>query len=87
MPTINATNFRNDLFKYLEKTIECNDILKVSTKRGNAIIISESDYDDMVATLEILSDKGTFKNIVDGIKNLDNPDYWLDESEVDLDNL
>ncbi len=87
MPTINATNFRNDLFKYLEKTIKYNDVLKVSTKKGNAVIISESDYDDMLATLEIMSNKETLQNVVNGLNNIDNPDYWVDGSEVDLEKL
>lgn len=87
MSTINVTNFRNDLFKYLEKTIEYNDVLKVSTKKGNAVIISESDYDDMLATLEIMSNKETLQNVINGLNNIDNPDYWLDESEVGLEKL
>lgn len=87
MSTINVTNFRNDLFKYLEKTIEYNDVLKVSTKKGNAVIISESDYDNMLATLEIMSNKETLQNVINGLNNIDNPDYWLDESEVGLEKL
>lgn len=87
MSTINATNFRNDLFKYLEKTIEYNDVLKVSTKKGNAVIISESDYDDMLATLEIMSNMETLRNVISGLNNIDNPDYWVDESEVDIEKL
>ena len=87
MPTINATNFRNDLFKYLEKTIEYNDVLKVSTKKGNAVIISESDYDNMLATLEIMSNKETLQNVINGLNNIDNPDYWVDEPEVNLEKL
>lgn len=87
MSTINVTNFRNGLFKYLEKAIEYNDVLKVSTKKGNAVIISESDYNDMLATLEIISNKETLENIVNGLNNIDNPDYWVDESEVDFEKL
>lgn len=87
MSTINVTNFRNDLFKYLEKTIEYNDVLKVSTKKGNAVIISESDYDDMLSTLEIMSNKETLQNVINGLNNIDNPDYWVDESEVDFETL
>lgn len=87
MSTINVTNFRNDLFKYLEKTIEYNDVLKVSTKKGNAVIISESDYDNMLATLEIMSNKETLQNVINGLNNIDNPDYWIDESEVGLEKL
>lgn len=79
---LNASNFRKDLFNHLEKTIEYNDILKVSTKKGNAVLISESDFDDMIATLEILSNRESLKNITDGLENLDNPDYWADGYEV-----
>ena len=48
----------------------------------SAKLISESDFDDMIATLEILSNRDARQNITEGLENLDNPDYWADGSEV-----
>ena len=55
MININATNFRKDLYKMLEQTIKYNEPLNVSTKDGNAIIISEDDYNSLMETLYISS--------------------------------
>lgn len=87
MSSVNATNFRNHLFEYLEEIIEYNDILKISTKKGNAIVISESDYNNIMETLDIMKNKDVLKDIKDALSNIDNPDYWIDESEVDFDKL
>lgn len=87
MSTTNATNFRSHLFEYLDNVVECNDTLKITTKKGNAIIISESDYNDIMSTLEITNNKEVLKDIKDGLNNLENPNYWTDESEVDFDSL
>ena len=45
MTNTNITNFRKDIYELLEKTIKYNEPINISTKNGNAIIISEEDYD------------------------------------------
>ena len=37
----NVTNFRKHLFNILEQTIKYNEPVNISTKDGNAVIISE----------------------------------------------
>ena len=56
MTNTNATNLRKNLFSYLDSTIEYNDIINVNTKKGNVIIISESEYNGLLETLYLLSD-------------------------------
>lgn len=87
MSSISATDFRNHLFKYLKKIVECNDILKISTKKGNVIVISESDYNNIIENLDIINNKNALNDINDALDNMDNPDYWINESEVDFDEL
>ena len=48
MTNTNATNLRKNLFEYLNQAIEYNDIVNVNTKSGNAIIMSEEEYNGMV---------------------------------------
>lgn len=55
MTTVNATNLRNNLFSYLESAIEYNDVINVNTKKGNAIIISEEEYNGLLETLYLIS--------------------------------
>ena len=55
MTTVNATNLRNNLFSYLDSAIEYNDVINVNTKKGNAIIISEEEYNGLLETLYLIS--------------------------------
>ena len=38
MTNTNATNFRKNLFEYLNLAIDFNDIINVNTKKGNVVI-------------------------------------------------
>ncbi|HEP2676601.1 TPA: type II toxin-antitoxin system Phd/YefM family antitoxin [Streptococcus pyogenes] len=46
-----VTNFRKDIYNLLEQTIKFNEPVNVSTKNGNAVVLSEDDYNGMVETL------------------------------------
>ena len=48
MLNTNATNFRKNLFKYLDLAIDFNDVINVSTKKGNVVILSEEDYKGLI---------------------------------------
>ena len=54
MTNTNATNLRKNLFSYLDSAIEYNDIINVNTKKGNVIIINESEYNGLLKTLYLL---------------------------------
>lgn len=81
MTTINITNFRKDIYDLLEQTIKYNEPLNISTKNGNAVILSEEDYNNLIETLYISSIPGLKKNIIEGLK--EDIDDCVDESEVD----
>lgn len=49
------TNFRKNLFSYVESAVEYNDILNISTKNGNAILINEEEYRGLIETLYLIS--------------------------------
>ena len=55
MAIINIMNFRDDVFTMLENTIKYNDPLTVTTKVGNAVILSEEDYRSLMETLYLIS--------------------------------
>lgn len=48
MININITNFRKNIFGILEQTIKYNEPVNISTKDGNAVIISEEDYNSLM---------------------------------------
>jgi len=70
MLNTNATSFRKDLFKLLEQTIRFNEPINISTKDGNAVVISEEDYNGLIETL-YLSSMPDVKNVI--IEGLNTP--------------
>ena len=53
MTNTNITNFRKNIYDMLENTIEYNEPINISTKKGNAVVISEEDYNNLMETLYI----------------------------------
>lgn len=55
MTNTNITNFRKDIYSLLEQTIKFNEPINISTKNGNAVVLSEEDYNSLMETLYIMS--------------------------------
>lgn len=67
MLNTNITNFRKNIFGLLEQTIKYNEPVNISTKDGNAVIISEEDYNGLMETLYLNSIPGMRERIIDGM--------------------
>ena len=67
MTTTNITNFRKNAFNYVEQTIKYNEPLNISTKEGNAVLLSEEDYSGMMETLYLVSVPGMREKIMAGM--------------------
>ena len=67
MYNTNITNFRKDIYKVLEQTVKFNEPVNISTKDGNAIIISEEDYRGLMETLNLTSIPEMKDKIVNGL--------------------
>lgn len=65
--------------------IDNSEIININTKNGNALLISEDDYNSLVETLYIMQDEKTMEAIKEARENLDNESYWIDESEANWD--
>ena len=68
MKNVNITNFRKNLFGMIEQTIKYNEPVNINTKDGNAIIISEDDYNGLMETLYLCSVPGMREKIMEGLK-------------------
>lgn len=66
MNSTNITNFRQNIFELLENTIKYNDLLNVTTKFGNAVIMSQDDYNNLIETIAVLSNPEMKQKIIDG---------------------
>jgi len=82
MTNINITNFRKDIYELLDQAIKYNETINVSTKNGNAIILSEEDYNNLIETLYISSVPGLKEEIIEGLK--EPLEECVAEDEVDL---
>ena len=68
MAVIDISVLRKNLFSSIDDVIKYNDSITVSTKNGNAVIISESKYNAMVETIYLASQKGLVERIKEGEK-------------------
>lgn len=68
MTTTNITNFRKNAFNYVEQTIRYNEPLNISTKEGNAVLLSEEDYSGIMETLYLVSMPGMREKIMEGMR-------------------
>jgi PHD/YefM family antitoxin component YafN of YafNO toxin-antitoxin module len=66
MTSINATNFRKNIYATLERTIKYSQPVSIATKDGNAVIISEEDYNGLMETLAIYATPGLKEAIIEG---------------------
>ena len=67
MSVINATALRKNLFEYLNNAIDSNDVITVTTQNGNAVIISEEEYNSIIETAYINSIPGLADEIIKGM--------------------
>ena len=66
MINTNATNFRKQLFELIEQTIKYNEPVNINTKNGNAVLISESEYNSLMETLYLTSIPGMKEKLENG---------------------
>lgn len=67
MINTNATNFRKQLFELIEQTVKFNEPVNISTKNGNAVLISEEEYNSLMETLYLTSVPGMKEKLLDGV--------------------
>ena len=81
MTNINITNFRKDIYSLLEQTINFNEPINISTKNGNAVVLSEDDYNSLIETLYIMSVPNLKDEIIKRANDKD--ENFISEEEVE----
>ncbi len=61
--TVTATDARQHLFQLLRRSVRGHVPVRIASKEGDAILISEEDYASLLETLELLSLPGMRKSI------------------------
>jgi antitoxin YefM len=63
MKTITASKARSELFNLLKGTVKGHRQVRITSKEGNTILMSEEDYESLVETLQLLSEPGLKESI------------------------
>ncbi len=68
MSTINITNARKDLYHLVENVNRYNEPALIVSKKGNAVLLSEDDWNAIQETLYLNSIDGMAESIMKGAK-------------------
>ncbi len=79
MVSIDIISFRKNIYEIIENTIEHNEPINIKTKKGNAVILSEEDYNSLMETLYISSVPNLKEEIIKRANDAD--DEFVDVSE------
>ena len=63
MTTISATNARSQLYKLIDEANDSHEPIQITGKRGNAVLLSESDWSAIQETLYLNSIPGMVDSI------------------------
>lgn len=61
--TVTVTQARQNLFTLVRRSVKGHIPVKITSKEGAAVLVSEADYEGLLETLELLSVPGMRKAI------------------------
>ena len=79
MTILNATEPRSRLYSLIDEAAETHQPIVITGKRGNAVLVSEDDWNSIAETLHLLSVPGMRDSILEGM------DAPIDECSKELD--
>lgn len=68
MATLSVTEARANLYKLIEQTLQSHEPVVITGKKGNAVLLSEEDWNAVTETLYLLSIPGTRESIREGME-------------------
>ena len=68
MTTLNVTEARANLYKLIDYTTVSHEPVVITGKRGNAVLLSEDDWNAINETLHLLSVPGMRESILEGMQ-------------------
>lgn len=63
MRSITATSARGDLFNIIKHSIRTHQPCRITSRAGEAVLISKEDFESLIETLELLSTPGVLEDI------------------------
>jgi prevent-host-death family protein len=68
MPTISASEARAKLYRLIDETASSHQPIRITSKRNNAVLLSEEDWSAIQETLYLLSVPGMRESIKEGLE-------------------
>ena len=80
MKTITASRARSELFSLLRNTVKGHRQVRITSKEGSVVLMSEADYENLIETLELLSIAGLKESIDEADREIEKGEtYSVDE--------
>ena len=67
MPTLSATEARSKLYRLIDQTSLSHEPIIITSKRGNAVLLSEDDWRSIQETIYFLNIPGMRESIREGL--------------------
>lgn len=80
MKVINATAARANIFGLIDQVAEEHEEVMITTKRNNAVLVSEEDWRSIQETLYLSSIPGMVDSILEAANTPD--DEWVSHEEI-----
>ena len=81
MISITATKARSDLFNIMKRIIKGHRQIKITSKEGSAVLMSEEDYENLIETLHLQSVPGFKESIQEADEEIARGEtYSIEES-------
>lgn len=68
MSAVTASEARANLYRLIDEVAESHDPLLITGKRGNAVLLSETDWNAIQETLHLMSVPGMRESIREGME-------------------
>jgi len=76
MKTITASKARSELFSLLKGTVRGHRQVRITSKEGSVVLMSETDYESLVETLALLSEQGLRETIKEADREIERGDTF-----------
>jgi len=67
MATLSATEARKNLYRLIDETSSTHEPITITGKRGNAVLLSESDWKAIQETMFLVNIPGMRESIIEGL--------------------
>ena len=67
MASISATEARKWLYALIDEVGDSHELVQITGKRGNAVLLSEADWNAIQETLHLVSIPGMRESILEGL--------------------